>query len=247
MITRLELLLKSDTKIKPSDGSLLQGFLMNLLDKDYVEYLHSNALNPYSQYVYYDKDKDCYIWRISTLTEEAKKYIITPILETDIKNIKINNNNSEYKVLSKGITIETDYQKISDKFFLSDNTSRYINIKTLTPVTYKSNGSYQNFPDVKSLYISLYNKWNLFNSGLSLDSENVLEHLIEHTILDSYKLHSTNYYTDGTKIKSFSGEMTYYIKGPAPLVNIANMLYNFAQYSGFGAKTGMGMGGINIE
>ena len=87
----------------------------------------------------------------------------------------------------------------------------------------------------------------MFNEGVSLEDEETLAHLVEHTILDRYNLHSANFSTDGVKIKSFVGNMTYYIKGPAPLVNIANMLYDFAQYAGLGAKTSMGMGGISIE
>ena len=125
MITRLEMLLKTDDnkRIKHSDGSFFQGYLMSLLDKDYVEELHENVLNPYSQYVFYDKERECCVWRISTLTEEAKKQIIIPLLNSDIKQFHIMGNDTDYKVLSKGITVETDYQAISDKFFLAENVS----------------------------------------------------------------------------------------------------------------------------
>lgn len=248
MITRLELLLKTDgeKKLRHSDGTFFQGYLMSLLNSDYVEWLHNNSLNPFSQYVFYDKEKDCCVWRIATLNEEAKKYIITPLLNLDLKEFHIDGSDTDYKVLSKGITMETDYQAISDKYFLSDRNLRYINISVLSPVTFKSNERYQNFPDVRSLYVSLYNKWNSFNTGVSLEDSEVLETLTENTILDRYELRGVNFNTDGAKIKGFLGELTLYIKGPAPLVNIANMLYDFGQYSGLGAKTGMGMGGIKI-
>ncbi len=249
MITRLELLLKTedDKRLKHSDGSFFQGYLMSLLDKEYVEWLHTNPLNPYSQYIFYDKEKDCCVWRIATLNEEARKQIIMPLLNLDLKQFHIDGSDTDYKVLSKGITVETDYQTISDKYFLSENNLRYINLSTKTPVTFKSNERYQNFPDVKSLYVSLYNKWNMFNTGISLESDETLEHLTENTILDKYELRSANFTTDGAKIKSFLGDFTLYVKGPAPLVNIANMLFNYAQYSGLGAKTGMGMGGVENE
>lgn len=247
MITRLELLLRSDTKVRYSDGSYFQGYLMSLLDKDYAEFLHTNSLNPYSQRVFYDSERECNVWQISTLTKDAKEYIISPILEGNQKTIHIEGTDTVFQILSKGITVETDYQKISDKYFLGEDAKRYINIQTLTPVTFKSGGMYQNFPDIKSLYVSLYNKWNMFNESVSLEDEDTLAHLVEHTILDRYNLHSANFSTDGVKIKCFVGNMTYYIKGPVPLVNIANMLYDFAQYAGLGAKTGMGMGGISIE
>ena len=62
-------------KIKPRDnavikkdyGSLFHGYLLSKLDTNYVEKLHHLALNPYSQYSYFDSNDNTYIWKISTL------------------------------------------------------------------------------------------------------------------------------------------------------------------------------------
>ena len=64
---QIELNNKEGERIKYSYGSLFQGLMMEYLDTDYVEYLHNQSLNPYSQYVYFDKEKNHYIWQISTL------------------------------------------------------------------------------------------------------------------------------------------------------------------------------------
>ena len=172
--------------------------------------------------------------------------IIKPVLNADIDSIHIEGNNTEYKVISKGITVETSYKDISDKYFLSD-VKRNINIKMLSLTTYKSEDRYQMFPDVKSLFVSLYNKWNRFNDSVSLKDDEVLEHLSEHTSIDRYNLKSGKINTETMKISGFAGEMGLYVKGAVPLVNVVNILFDYAQYAGLGAKTGMGMGGVEIE
>lgn len=246
MITRLELELKTDKKVNNVYGNLLQGYLMSLLNSDYADFLHETPLNPYSQYVYYDKEKDSYIWRIATLNEEAKKQIIDKVLAVKDKTIELKHNDITLKIISNKITEETSYKNIADKYFLS-KTNRVIKIRTLTSATYKSNGQYQMFPEVKSLYVSLFNKWNEFNTKVDLNDGETLQHLINHTHIDSYDLKSTKFATDGINIKSFKGTFSLYVKGPSPLVNIANMLFDYGQYSGLGAKTSMGMGGIILE
>ena len=249
MITRLELLLKAkdeNKKIRYIDGSYFQGYLMSLLNSSYAEQLHKNSLNPYSQYIFYDKDRECCVWRISTLTKNTKEKIILPVLNNDINSIYIEGNNTEYKVISKGITVETSYKEIADKYFLND-VKRNINIKMLSLTTYKSEDRYQMFPDVKSLFVSLYNKWNRFNDSISLKDEDVLLHLSEHTSIERYDLRSCKINTENMKISGFMGEMGLYVKGAVPLVNVVNILFDYAQYAGLGAKTGMGMGGVEIE
>ena len=149
-------------------------------------------------------------------------------------------------VLSKEI-IRTSYKEISDKYFLPPEPKRRIKICTLTPATYKSNNEYQIFPEVRSIYISLFNKWNAFNTKVNLNSKEALEHLINYTKLESYSLKSAKFETDGIRINCFKGVFSLYVKGPAPLVNIANMLFDYAQYAGLGAKTSIGMGGVLVD
>ena len=248
MITRLDIKIKPQNKeIKNLYGNLFQGYLMSLIDSDYAQFLHKNQLNPYSQFVFYNKEDDCYIWRISALTEEAHENITKKILNKKEKTLTLTHNDLTFDIISKGITQQLSYKDISDKYFSAEKVKRLIKIRTLTPVTYKSNNEYQIFPEVKSLYVSLYNKWCAFSTNVSIESEETLEHLINHTNLDSYDLKSAKYSTDGINIKAFKGNFSIYIKGPEPLVNIANMLFDYAQYCGLGAKTSMGMGGVKVE
>lgn len=103
------------------------------------------------------------------------------------------------------------------------------------------------FPDVSNVYKSLYNKFNVFASEISLEDEDVLKHLIEHTKVIGYNLNSTKYGVEGIKIASFLGELCFYVKGPEALVSIANFLFAYGEFSGIGAKTALGMGGVKVE
>ena len=77
--------------------------------------------------------------------------------------------------------------------------------------------------------------------------KDILETFEKHVEISMYKLRSTSFHLDGTKVPAFIGDVTIVVKGPVQLVNLANMLLTFGTYSGVGIKTGIGMGGIAFE
>lgn len=247
MLTTLKIKLETEERIKFAYGSLFHGWLMQILNTDYVEILHNQQLNPYSQYLYFDKVENCYIWKISTFTDEAREQIIEPLLKSNKKIIELTYNNLNFKIKSKELLEEKTYKEIADEAFLSEEVKHILKLKFLTPTTYKSNGDYQLFPDIKALYTSIYNKWNTFSPEISLADEEVFKHLSEHSQIIKYNLKSIKYDIEGVKLASFIGEISVLIKGPHELARISNMLFEFAKYSGIGAKTSLGMGGVEIE
>ena len=68
-------------------GPYLQGVLMERLDTSYVEWLHRQPFNPYSQYCYADKGSHELIWRIHALTDETAEQVIRPM--QDVRSIKV--------------------------------------------------------------------------------------------------------------------------------------------------------------
>ena len=60
MIRSLEIKLAAPTgaKLTQSACSLLHGVLMEHIDSTYAELLHQQSLRPYSQYLYFDKERD---------------------------------------------------------------------------------------------------------------------------------------------------------------------------------------------
>ena len=98
---QIEIDCKDKKAINFSKGSIFHGLLMENIDPDYAECLHTRALNPYSQYVYFDKEKDNFVWKISTLTKEAKDNIIDVLIEKIGDLIILSHDDETYKIKSK--------------------------------------------------------------------------------------------------------------------------------------------------
>jgi CRISPR-associated endoribonuclease Cas6 len=250
MLSHLDISIKpADNKdrISPFLGSLLHGVIMQTIDPDYADVLHQNELKPYSQYVFYDKEQSGYVWRISSLNEQSREYILEKLVEKLGDSVFISNRNMTLSISSKKLSDPVTYKELTEKFFLKEDASRRTTIHFLANSTFKTNGEYQIFPEIANVYSSLYKKWNSFFSLVSLESAEVLEHLITHTKLIGYELRSSKYEMEKVRINCFRGDICLHVSGPATLASIAKILFAFGEYSGIGAKCALGMGGIKID
>jgi CRISPR-associated endoribonuclease Cas6 len=247
MLTTQEIEFTKDDNIKLNlnTGSLMHGALMEFLDTDYAQYLHENSLHPYSQYIYFDKEKDSYVWRISTLNKEAKSQIIDKL--QSITQVHLKHNNVTLNVKSNKIIKEISYKDLANEYMQQSNPAKKCSIRFITPTTFKTQGDYIIFPNISNIYYSLLTKWNNFSKEVTLEDKETQNHLINYTKMIGYKLRSTKFQMENVKINSFIGESCYLIKGPLTLVSIANLLFAFAEFSGVGAKTSVGMGGVQNE
>ena len=233
--------------IKKDYGSLFHGYLFSKLDTNYASKLHSLNLNPYSQYSYFDKKNNVYIWKISTLNEEAKEKIIDRMFDDNVNSFALTYHNLKIDIISKEIVDVHSYKDITDRYFLSSDTVRTADIKFLTPTTYKVHGHYTIFPYLSNMFISLYDKWNYYSKNLSLQDDKLLENIVKNVKMVRYNLKSTQFCMEGVKLDSFIGSIKLHCIGDDMLVNIYNMLLDFANYSGVGAKTSLSMGGVSIS
>lgn len=233
--------------IKKDYGSLFHGYLISKLDTDYAETLHNLALNPYSQYSYFDSKNNIYIWKISTLSKEAKEKIIDKLFDENISSFSLTYNDLKVDIVSKEIVNVQSYKDIADRYFLSNDIIRSVNIKFLTPTTYKIHRRYTIFPYLDNMFISLYDKWNYYSENISLEDSKLISDMEKYVKIVKYDLRSTKFSMEGVGIDSFIGEIKLYCHGPSMFVNIYNMLLDFASYSGIGAKTSLSMGGVLIS
>lgn len=244
MYTCLEYTLKinyvENQKYGPFLGSLFQGFLMEKIDTEYAEFLHTNGVHAYSQYV--TKEEDTLKWSICTLNADAKDNIINKLLSLNIKEITLTHRNETFEVISYKVKEIGDEKLISDYYF--GNCSRYLTIEFITPTAFKSNGKYVIYPDFRLIFQSLMNKFDAFSTNTETYSEEALEAIVNYVSLSRYKLRSVSYDMEGVKIQSFIGSVTIKISGPQQMVNLLWMLAKFGEYSGVGIKTGVGMGAI---
>lgn len=223
-----------------NSGSLFQGFLMENLDRDVARYLHTLSYNPYSQYI--SKTEEGVEWIVSGIDEFAYKNIIERIENIGEINLDSKNLLLIVKEVRKSVVKREDF--ISEIMFGKEN-DRTKNLRIITPISFKSQGYYQNMPSVKLIYQNLLNKFDSTGSD-KLYSEELLNELVNNSYINRYHIMSSKYSLEGVKIASFKGYLDISTKGSKELINISNLLLKFAEYSGIGIKTSIGMGGVTV-
>lgn len=226
-------------------ASLFHGFLMEKIDPEYAGYLHQNSLKPYSQFLTGRGDE--WQWRINTLTDDAFSMIALPLMDENVREIKLSGKNIAFKITEKLTGENIGYERLTRRIYLESETKKTTKVKFLTPCSFKSGGSYVIFPDVRLIFQSLVNKFDMFSDSISVKDERAVQDLCEHTKIVGYKLRSTVFHVEGIKIPAFCGEITIKIYGPETLANLAGLLLKYACWSGIGIKTSLGMGAVDIE
>ena len=210
MVGRLELTLDSK-EIDYKNSSNLQGVIMENIDNEYADILHTQGYNPYSQYVYTKDNK--VIWCINTLDEKAYDKIIQRLLDDKFYNVK------------------------GDKYY---------NIQFITPTSFKSNGRYMIFPDLRLMYKSLMKKYSASSTDMDMYDEDTLEQLIESSEITRYRLQSTVFPLEGVVIPSYKGSLSIRLHGNDTISRYARLLFSFGEYSGIGIKSSIGMGALKL-
>lgn len=241
MVGRLELTLDSK-EIDYKNSSNLQGVIMENIDNEYADILHTQGYNPYSQYVYTKDNK--VIWCINTLDEKAYDKIIQRLLDDKFNEFTIKNRETPIKITEKRI------QKKSKNLFLEEfynvKGDKYYNIQFITPTSFKSNGRYMIFPGLRLMYKSLMKKYSASSTDMDMYDEDTLEQLIESSEITRYRLQSTVFPLEGVVIPSYKGSLSIRLHGNDTISRYARLLFSFGEYSGIGIKSSIGMGALKL-
>jgi CRISPR-associated endoribonuclease Cas6 len=240
MLNRIDLVLKNKN-INRNMGSIFAGYLMSIIDRDYVEYLHHLQLNPYTSYVYFDKKENRYVWRINTLDKIAKEMIIDRVLVLNEREFLLENQNINVEVEKFVRYPEADYSTL----YLDEEKKNKIIFNT--PTSFKSQGVYQIFPQVDLILNSVVRKINEFSEEIKIEEQSVIDSIISKTSITSYTLRSTKYHLEKVRISSFIGDL--YIKNFSneEYEKIFYFIMKVMNYTGVGIKTSLGMGGVKVE
>jgi CRISPR-associated endoribonuclease Cas6 len=224
-------------------SSNLQGVLMEQIDSDYAQFLHTQSLNPYSQSVTLENGKT--IWSVKTLNENSYQNIIIPLKKETFNRFTIAKKDISVKILDKKLTVQSKKELLEE--FYNIPSDKNINIEFITPTAFKSNGRYVIMPDLRLIFQSLMNKYSASSdNGLEMFDEDTLEQLVEYSEISRYRLKSTQFPIEKVKIPSFKGELGIHLHGTDTMARYARLLFEFGQYSGIGIKTSMGMGACNL-
>lgn len=131
--------------------------------------------------------------------------------------------------------------------FNADGHIDRFSIRFLTPTTFKSSGDYLIFPTTRLIFQSLMQKYSRLYPDVSSFDPDLLDYLTEHSRITRYRLQTHYFSVHKNKIPAFRGSLTIKVTGASTLRAFTQMLFAFGEFSGVGAKTSMGMGGIEIE
>ena len=243
MLTKLEIKIEKNEEINLNTMSLFQGVLMERIDREYGDFLHISNLKPYTQSL--SIENDCVIWKITTLYDEAKEKIIDVLNTDDFNEIELKYKKLKLKILDKKLT-QISEQELMEKYYFGES-KRFVKINFTTPTSFKSDGKYQIYPNLRWIYQSIMIKHDEASNESVAFNEDVLEDLVNYSEITSYNLRSTNFQLEGVKVPSFIGRITIKVKGPQMMVNLVNFMIAYAEFSGVGIKTSVGMGSIKFE
>ncbi len=120
-------------------------------------------------------------------------------------------------------------------------------LRLLTPTTFKTEGRYAVFPTAALILYSAAAKWSALGLNASVEDEEALRQMEEHTAFTGYRLHSAYYGMKGVRVQAFTGSVTLSARGPEPMLHLFDMLMNGLRFTGLGVKTSPGMGGVETK
>lgn len=243
MLNQLALVLEEQGDLNYNMGSILHGYLMEQVGKEYGNCLHESQLKPFSQSLYFERKSRKWVWVINTLNLEAYENLMMPMLNKGV--IELNHQGKKLKVVEQIEKEPLSYETLTRQYYLSDDSRKIINIIFLTPCSFKVKNEYLMYPSLLHIYQSLMQKFSQFSTTIKIDDKTVLNHLTEHTSMVGYRLKSSKYCIGKGLIKGYSGEIRLKIDGNETIRNLGNLLFAFGNYSGVGIKTSLGMGAMN--
>ena len=247
-IMSIELVIVADPSIKivQSIGSVLHGVLMELVGTDYAGQLHEAGLRPYSQYVYFDKDRKQYIWRLSAVTADAVNRIVRPMLEMPEK-IFLKQKRGHLYIKDRTILEETSYEDLMHTFWSSGSLYTQAKLQCMSTTSFKVDKQYTIFPEAFRIYRYLLRQWNQFSTFGMLDTDSILGDLEAGVFIRDYNLRMGTYGLEGVKIRGFRGQVIMQFKRNIELQRVLALLSYYSQFTGLGIKTALGMGGVKCE
>ena len=248
MIQSLKIKFAAPTGVKLTQSvcSLLHGVLMEHIDSDYADVLHTQSLRPYSQSVYFDRENNALYWQLNALNAQAKDELLAAAFVLPEK-VLLRQKSMELQIVGKEYLPATDYEALAEKYFAHPLAGKYLHMHFLTSCAFKSEGQYVIFPQPQFVLGSLVKRWNAFADSNKLEAQGVAQDLAQEVYVADYRLRMQAFSVDGARIPAFRGDYTLGMKNNLMSNRIIAMLGEYAMYCGVGIKTALGMGAVRTE
>lgn len=238
--------LPENEKVHRAMGSILQGALMEIIGVETAKKLHSEGFRPYSQFVYFDKNRNIPIWRVNALNDWACEKILAPLSYQ--RQIFLRHKNYRVNFLECKIISEESYTDMTERF-MSDYApiSKGVDIDFITTASFRRDERYVVFPEIYLIVQSLLNRWNNFSTTFTVEGEDLPHVLADFFTVKEYNFYSQVFLLEHQKVAGFCGRMSANLNGDITANKLLGLLFEYANYSGIGIKTALGMGAVKTK
>lgn len=222
-----------------SMAPLFHGFLHERFSPGFAAKMHETGLHPFTQCITIENGER--FWKVSALNDEAECEIVAALdglTEVTLRNKRLTISAQKVGIFTKS------YDELFTENYLCETKSRYVKLAFTSPTAFKSSGRYINMPSAPLILNSLVRKYDEFSESTEVGSDELFEQIARDTEITAYNLRSCAFSLEGVKIPTFRGTVTIRAGGSQTFVNFVNMLADFAEFSGCGIKTALGMGSI---
>ena len=214
----------------------LHGALMHLIPSEYAERLHSGTAQPFSIFVLSADEEGAIMARISALCDEAR-LIGDALCAAD--ELKIYGMRTPMRMLACQQAPPMSVDMLSDTL-----VGDAFRLSFLSPSMIKKNGKPSCSLNLGKYFRSVIEKLNSFE-GQQLDAERICTAISELEIT-GFDLSTSLHNVAGSYYPGMSGYADIRLRNNMLSQQIKQVLA-YAEYSGVGAKTALGMGGFMIE
>lgn len=187
--------------------------------------------------------EECYQLSFSGLTDYTSKAIASLNLGDHLSFLGAN-----FTIIDREDEISS-YEKLYTQLVATDpDPTLYFRLEFLTPTAFSQQRMYLPLPIPYLMFRSWLERWNHF-SAIYLGGDELIGYLQDVIALKYHKIQTRFHPLKKGYVVGFTGKVTLQVlKQTDPLLaNVANLLIHYAQFSGTGVKTRLGMGKTELS
>lgn len=264
MLTSCAIVLKvrQEVLVPPSLGQVLHAFFLNQvrnLDAGLAEELHASSsikpftLSPLWGKVAFEDNRwrlfpgEEYTFRVTSIAPDLSSWLqekagelIPPGVE--LAGARLDVDSWTFDAQENPWAGTTSYAEIYNSIVSSPKAGNRIQLKFLSPTTFRSGGRNYPLPDPQKVFLNLLQKWNRY-SPVNL-GDNYIKFIEENVFPSGYGLQTRIMHFDRYKQVGFTGSCTFGVRQQNDdiMVKVLHMPADYTFYAGVGYKTTMGMG-----
>lgn len=191
----------------------------------------------YKDFVTFSPD-EFYQLSLCGLRESAAKAIASLDLSSSLEFL-----GAKFDVVNREDNI-TSYENLYHTLIAAEpEPIKYFKLKFNTPTAFAQQRTFLPLPVPNLMFRSWLERWNYF-APVYLGSDELIGYLEGAIVLSHHKLQTRSFQIYSGKVNGFTGDVTLQVLSRTDplLANVANLLVHYAQFSGTGVKTRLGMG-----